>query len=52
VLTPDLRDPFTRESFSSGSGSGVEQSVSKNEVGRPVMTASILSVEDKAHQTR
>lgn len=52
VRTPDLRGSFFRKSSSSGSGSGVEQSLSKDEVGRPVMTASILSVEHRAHHTR
>lgn len=39
-------------SSSIGNGSGAVQSLSRTDVGRPVMTASMRSVEHMAHQTR
>ena len=41
-----------RASSSKGSGKGAVQSVSANEVGRPVITANLRSTEHRAHQTR
>ena len=43
---------FRTSASSRGRGNGAVQSVSENEVGRPVMTASIRSIEQRAHQTR